>query len=267
MAFKFGNTVVTDGLKLYLDAGNARSYPGSGNTWYDISNNSNNFTLYNSPTFDGQALTFNVNGSNQYAQCINSTCCNFGTGSFTLEYIFNLATAVGASTATGLFSTVFIKRGVSTNINTPSYPGITFNPGGNNPGFGIGYYSGFAAWTDEAGVPNDGNHRIDYQPLPSTPNNYIPENTNIHVVHTIQRNGLQMTGSWYSNGTYKSKIQHLCLGTGNYNNNSPVQLMKSYNVTNNLRSGSLCIVRAYDRALSQAEITQNYNALKWRFNI
>lgn len=39
------------GLMLALDATNSRSYPGTGNTWYDVSGNNYNFTLNNSPSF------------------------------------------------------------------------------------------------------------------------------------------------------------------------------------------------------------------------
>jgi len=47
MAFTHGiKQIVTNGLILALDAGNPRSYPGSGTTWYDLSGNGNNGTLY-----------------------------------------------------------------------------------------------------------------------------------------------------------------------------------------------------------------------------
>ena len=36
-----GTSIITDGLILHLDAGNTDSYSGSGNTWNDISGNSN----------------------------------------------------------------------------------------------------------------------------------------------------------------------------------------------------------------------------------
>ena len=39
--------IVTDGLVVHLDAGNSASYPGSGTTWYDLSGNGNDATLYN----------------------------------------------------------------------------------------------------------------------------------------------------------------------------------------------------------------------------
>lgn len=39
--------IVTDGLKLWLDASNPESYPGSGTTWFDLSGNNNHGTLLN----------------------------------------------------------------------------------------------------------------------------------------------------------------------------------------------------------------------------
>ena len=45
--------IVTDGLVLCLDAGNTKSYPGSGTTWTDLSGQGNNGTLVNGVGFDG----------------------------------------------------------------------------------------------------------------------------------------------------------------------------------------------------------------------
>jgi hypothetical protein len=53
MSYSNGPKIVNDGLVLCLDAGNRKSYPGTGNTWYDLSNNGNNFTLSNS-IYDNQ---------------------------------------------------------------------------------------------------------------------------------------------------------------------------------------------------------------------
>jgi len=52
MAFYRGPKITTDGLVLYLDAANPKSYPGTGTTWSDLSGNGNNGTLTNGPTFD-----------------------------------------------------------------------------------------------------------------------------------------------------------------------------------------------------------------------
>ena len=61
MAFSFSPKIVTDGLVLYLDAANQRSYPGSGTTWSDISRGGNNGVLINGPTFssaNGGSIVF-----------------------------------------------------------------------------------------------------------------------------------------------------------------------------------------------------------------
>jgi len=46
MAVGYGiKPIITDGLVLHLDAGNPKSYSGSGTTWFDLSKNNNNATL------------------------------------------------------------------------------------------------------------------------------------------------------------------------------------------------------------------------------
>jgi len=42
-----GPNVVEDGLMLYLDAADPKSYPGSGTTWFDLSGNGRHATLRN----------------------------------------------------------------------------------------------------------------------------------------------------------------------------------------------------------------------------
>jgi len=58
--------IVSNGLILNLDASSPSSYAGSGNTWYDLSGNNNNATLFNSPTFDVSSKSIVTNGTNQY---------------------------------------------------------------------------------------------------------------------------------------------------------------------------------------------------------
>jgi hypothetical protein len=48
MALSHSPKIVTNGLVLCLDAGNTKSYPGSGTAWNDLSGNGRNFTLFNS---------------------------------------------------------------------------------------------------------------------------------------------------------------------------------------------------------------------------
>ena len=47
MAVRYNPRTVIDGLVLALDAGNTKSYPGSGTTWTDLSGHGNDGTLTN----------------------------------------------------------------------------------------------------------------------------------------------------------------------------------------------------------------------------
>ena len=61
MAAFAGPNTDEDGLVFALDAGNTKSYPGSGTTWTDLSGNNNTGTLTNGPTFssdDGGYIDF-----------------------------------------------------------------------------------------------------------------------------------------------------------------------------------------------------------------
>jgi hypothetical protein len=77
MATKYSPKVVNDGLVLYLDAANTKSYPGSGATWYDLSGNDNNGELIANPEYN-TANNGNIilNGSTQYVTCGNSSSLN-----------------------------------------------------------------------------------------------------------------------------------------------------------------------------------------------
>ena len=70
MSVFYGNRLVTDNLLVYLDGYNTKSYPGSGNIWYDLSGKNNNATISNSPTFSDH--NFTLNGSNQNMQITNN---------------------------------------------------------------------------------------------------------------------------------------------------------------------------------------------------
>lgn len=80
MGVGYNPRIVTNNLSLYLDAGNTRSYPGSGTTWTDLSGSGNALTLTNSPTFTSGIGYFTFNGTNQYAITTtlpSSTVTNF----------------------------------------------------------------------------------------------------------------------------------------------------------------------------------------------
>jgi hypothetical protein len=50
--------IVTDGLVFFVDAANTKSYSGSGSTWYDLTRNGYNVTLYNTPAYSSGTFQF-----------------------------------------------------------------------------------------------------------------------------------------------------------------------------------------------------------------
>jgi len=79
MGIGYNPKIVTDGLILCLDAANLKSYPGSGNTWIDLSGLGNNGSLANTPTFSAGSFTFN--GTSQDIDCGNATNLQITVGS------------------------------------------------------------------------------------------------------------------------------------------------------------------------------------------
>ena len=83
MASKGGPDIVENGLTLFLDASNIRSYPGSGTTWSDLSGNGNNGTLTNGPTFSaGNLGSIVFDGTNDYIY--RSSLSNFNSSTYTI---------------------------------------------------------------------------------------------------------------------------------------------------------------------------------------
>jgi hypothetical protein len=84
---------VRNGLVLELDAGQRASYPGTGNTWYDLSGNSLNGTLTNGPTFSGIAATSSLvfDRTNDHIVIADNSLLNTFTG-MTLEVIVKYTT-------------------------------------------------------------------------------------------------------------------------------------------------------------------------------
>ena len=66
MGINYNPRTVTDGLVLALDAGNAKSYPGIGTDWFDLSGNGNTGNLQNmdASNLDSGSLTFD--GANEF---------------------------------------------------------------------------------------------------------------------------------------------------------------------------------------------------------
>jgi hypothetical protein len=87
MAYNFLPKIITDGLIICLDASNTKSYPGSGNTWSDLSRSGMNGTLINGPTFNsGNGGSIVFDGVNDY---VNMSSIISPSNNFTADIWFN----------------------------------------------------------------------------------------------------------------------------------------------------------------------------------
>ena len=117
MSVSGGPDIITDGLILSLDAANNKSYPRSGNIWYDLSNNGKNGSLINNPTFDS-ANNGNIafNGINNFI----NTSYTLPNTNYTISVVFKI----------NVFSTTY-NRGIFSTFSTSNFNGIYFADSGN----------------------------------------------------------------------------------------------------------------------------------------
>ena len=112
MAFSHSPKIVTDGLVLYLDAANPKSYPGSGTTWKDLSGQGNNGTLVNNPSLNGGFVDFS--GTNDYVS--TNFTQNYSTVSF-CAWVKNEANSQGGIITKGPVNG--IEYGISFGYSNP----------------------------------------------------------------------------------------------------------------------------------------------------
>lgn len=128
--------IVTSGLVLNLDAGNPRSYGGSGTTWKDVSNSGTTASLVNGPTYtSGTSGYFTFDGTDDYGQTAIAVLPSSATSAMSLE-------AVCLTTDTSLaYQTVLGTQGIYTQIgfSTSNFAG------GRNGGGGGTLYTGLTS--------------------------------------------------------------------------------------------------------------------------
>jgi hypothetical protein len=228
--FSHSPKIVTDGLVLALDAGNAKSYTSGSTTWFDRSGNARNGTLTNGPTYNsanGGSIVFD--GVDDY---VTISTFSIPTGSFSCESFFqwsNLGTSRG---------TIF-----SLNYDYPN-TGYLIRQRDDSSGK-------FVIWSDygsESGVFSTAALTI---------------NTWNHVV-VVQLNG---TCSIYINGVLDSSQ---ALPNPALSQSYPILLgvrAPSGPSAGAYLPGRIGISKIYNRALSTFEIQQNFNALRGRYGI
>lgn len=133
MALYHSPRIITNGLVLYLDAANTKSYPGSGTTWTDLSSNATTAALNNGPTYtSGISGYFNFDGVNDYGQTAAVVLPTANSSALTLEaFCYTTTTSPGYQTVLGTNGT-YSQIGFSTSNFA----------GGRNGGGGNTLYTG-----------------------------------------------------------------------------------------------------------------------------
>jgi len=90
MALSHSPQIVRDGLVLYLDAANIKSYPGTGTTWFDLTKNING-DIQNGASFSNNSFIFD--GVNDIISISNSSITQFPHNSpWTIHLIAQVVT-------------------------------------------------------------------------------------------------------------------------------------------------------------------------------
>ena len=229
-----GPEINESGLVLCLDAGNTKSYPGSGTDWSDLSGNGNNGSLVNMDganldSANGGSLTFD--GSNESINCGN--ILNFTTQDFSFNIFFYLTS-------------------IQTNQNGFGPHLLYKGPYENN-----GYYLALTNTNPSGGsfVTNQGPGQFQF----TTFNNSLVVGS--WNCLSLVRNGSSVT--FYINGIDETKSPQ---SHNNPSSSSNDFLLGAYGnfIYSNVKIASF---QAYNRALSASEIKQNFNALRGRFGL
>ena len=222
-------SIVLNGLVLYLDAANIKSYPGSGTTWADLSGNGNNGTLTNGPTyssanggslvFDGSNDNIQLAGTNFSLNTMTISAWNYSSNFNQNGFIFEKTTNGFVNTQYSLFyngdNTIYYRTyGLST-ID------LTVN-------------------TTTAGVVNN-----QWNNVVATFDGTIKR---IYVNGILAATSATLSGTVTQNTTGAAFIG--IYGGGGYPFN-----------------GRISNTTIYNRALTATEVSQNYNALRGRYGI
>ena len=227
-------SIVMNGLVLCLDAGNTKSYPGSGTTWIDLSGNSNTGTLTNGPTYSSE------NGGSLVFDGID-------------DYV---TTSLGTHTPYCIDIWFYNNDSITSAIMQGNYQQL----------LGVGTYPGgisLGAWTSAA---TDETFSFFSAGWSTNGMTYIRD-TASPGIHNLVVNWNESSFDFWLDGTkrttYSSTVGHRTLETV-----TGFQIGSAYNNASSYEfDGRIYNVKVYTKQLSDAQVQQNFNALRGRFGI
>jgi hypothetical protein len=240
------NNITKDGLLVYIDPSNTKSYPRSGNIVYDLMGNSNvtmnGTTSVVSGSVSGSSLnvpfmSLTGTGSANYGSFSNTSIFNVNNSSY--EFV-----ALWGTLGTGVPDTLFSRENARFYIRAD----------GNGALGGLIRGSGYpGAGQFESNLSGNG---------------AVTTNTWYHLVFTVDFNS---TFAVYKNGVLVGSTSISSLGTSFLTPNSGDPTLGSryqgINVSSTKMTGGMGLFKFYNRAITATEIYQNYNSLKPRFNL
>lgn len=232
MAFNYSPRIITDGLVLYLDAANTRSYPGTGTTWSDLSRGGNNGTLVNGPTFNsGNGGSIVFDGSNDYVTLGSLSLLTSNTFTLELWIKFNVLT-------NGVYYTMFSYGGYVSGGWLLQREGATISS--NKLRFA---FNGTGFWDTSTSFTSTGT----WKNIVLLVLNGIPQLIYVNGISDT----LTLTGT----------------GTLSISNPKQIDIGRRTDINSQYSNANISKVSIYNRALSSTEILQNYNATKTRFGL
>jgi hypothetical protein len=227
MSFGNGPRIVTSGLRLFLDAADRNSYPGSGTTWTDLNGGFNTGTLINGPTFDsanGGSIVFD--GVNDYV-----SCDDIPVTYLTISVWVYKTSSTANQGICGRNSTRYAIAQINNTLQT-----LIRVPPTNTTYSDTGYVIPLNEWTNITYTYND---------------------TQLSNAQTTYVNGTSIFTATASGSMSTARIRDGAFLVG-YNNDS--NLLSYW-------GGRIAQVQVYSRGLTQSEVLQNYNAQKSRFGL
>jgi hypothetical protein len=229
-----GPNVVMDGLVLWLDAANPKSYVSGSTTWNDISRSQLNGTIASSYSYSssfGGGISFAGNNT-MYVPFVLDTSTNF-----TIEVVAKCNTMI-------------------TEQSPQNRQTVWSFISGSSQGYQL---LDLEVWNDGITSINGDNTNFT-GPLTG---NFFPIGANNIKVYTLSKSGTSQ--SWYFDSVFRGSVTQTYTGLSQYfklgsRGPTPTGIGQPWN-------GAFYSAKIYNRALSAQEVLQNYNAVKSRFGL